>query len=88
MRDIIISLQKSDTWKIHLTIVINFISSKDIYKEREMHSNSDNIEFMLYNNENEFVNELFESLLSRHQVGLETSMRGSDFIFDSWWFIY
>ena len=40
-----------------------------------MHSKSDNIEFMPYDNANKFVNELFESLLSRYQIGLETSMR-------------
>ena len=28
MRSIIINLQNSDTWKIRLTIAINFISSK------------------------------------------------------------
>ena len=48
-----------------------------------MHSKSDNIEFMPYDNSNEVVNELFETLLSRYQIGLETLMRGSDFIFDS-----
>ena len=48
-----------------------------------MHSKTDNIEFMSYDNANEVINELFESPLSRYQVGLETSMRGSDFIFDS-----
>ena len=47
-----------------------------------MHSQSDNIEFMSYDNANEVDNELFEPLLSRYQIGLETSMRGSDFIFD------
>ena len=44
----IINLQKSDTWKIQLTIAINFVSSKDVDKERVMHSESDNIEFMSY----------------------------------------
>ena len=48
-----------------------------------MHSKSNSIEFMLYDNANEVVNEVFESLLSRYQIGLETSMRGGDFIFDS-----
>ena len=47
-----------------------------------MHSKSNNIEFMLYDNATEVVNEHFEWLLSRYQIGLETSMRGSDFIFD------
>ena len=47
-----------------------------------MHSKSDNIEVMTYDNINESIKEIFESLLSRYQIGLETLMRGSDFIFD------
>ena len=38
---------------------------------------------MSYDNANEVVNELSESLLYRQQIVLETSMRGSGFIFDS-----
>ena len=37
-----------------------------------MHSKSNNIEFMPYDNANEVVNELFNSLLSRYQISLET----------------
>ena len=40
-----------------------------------MHSKSNNKEFMSYDNAYEVVNELFELLLSRHQIGLETSMK-------------
>ena len=76
LRDIINNLQKSDTWKIQLTIAINFISSKDVDEEHVRHSKSDNVEFMLYNDVNEVFNELFESLLSRYKIALETSMRG------------
>ena len=65
MKDIIIDLQKSDTWKIQLTIAINFISSKDVDEDRVMLSKRDNIEFVSFDNVNEVVNELFESLLSR-----------------------
>ena len=83
MRDIIIDLQSSDTWKIHLIIAINFISSKDTEEERVMHSTSVNIKFTPYNNENEVVNELFDLLRLKYQDNLNTSMRGSDFIFDS-----
>ena len=43
---------------------------------------------MSYDNANEIVNELFESLLSRYQICLETSMRGCDFIFDSVQLLY
>ena len=83
MRDIIIDLQSSDTWKIHLIIAINFISSKDTEEERVMHSTSVNIKLTPYNNENEVVNELFDLLRLKYQDNLNTSMRGSDFIFDS-----
>ena len=30
----------------------------------------------------EVIKEIFESFLNRYQIGLETSIRGSDFIFD------
>ena len=38
---------------------------------------------MPFDNSNEDFDELFASFLSRHQIGLETSIRGSNFIFDS-----
>ena len=38
LKDIINDLRKSDTWKIQLTIAINFVSSKDNDEERVMHS--------------------------------------------------
>ena len=68
---------------MQLTIETNFITSKDPEEERVVHSSSDNIKFTPYNDANEVVDELFESLRSRYQGNLETSMRGSDFIFDS-----
>ena len=48
-----------------------------------MLSKSDNINFTLYNNAHKVVDGLFESLFSRYQDNLETSVRGSGFIFDS-----
>ena len=47
-----------------------------------MHSKSDNIAIMINDKEEKVTEELFESLLNRYQIGLETSVRGSDFIFD------
>ena len=47
-----------------------------------MHSKRDNIEIMSRDKANEFIEELFEPLLNRYQIGLETSVRGSNFIFD------
>ena len=74
MKDIIIDLQESDTWKIQLTIAVNFISSKDAEEERVMHAKSDK-EFMTYDNANDTVDELFKTLLSRYQGNLETLIR-------------
>ena len=60
MKDIVIHLQSSDTWKVQLTIAINFIASKDTEEEHVMYSRSENVIFTPYNDENEVVNELFE----------------------------
>ena len=48
-----------------------------------MLTNSGNTEFTTYDNANDVVDERSESLLSRYQIDLETSVRGSDFISDS-----
>ena len=47
-----------------------------------MHSRSGNIEMMINDEEDENTEEPFHSLLSMYQIGLVTSMQGSDFIFD------
>ena len=71
MIHVILNLQKFDTWKMQLTIVINCISSKDVEEEHVMHSKSDSIEFVHYDNANEVVDELFESLLSKYKIALK-----------------
>ena len=48
-----------------------------------MHSKNDNIEIMMGSETDEIIEELFESLLQRYHEGLEESMKGSEFIFDS-----
>ena len=53
-----------------------------------MYSSSDNIKFTSYSEVNDFIKKLFKSHRSKHQGGLETSMKGSDFIFDSVQLIY
>ena len=83
LRNMIIDLQNSDTWKIQLTIAINFVSPKDVKERRAMHSSSDNIKCTAYKDPNEVVDERVGSLWSRYQRNLGTPMRGSDFVFDS-----
>ena len=74
--------KKKNTQKIKLTIAFNFISSKNIDNKRLIYSTSDNIEIMSYDKADEVIEEFSESILCRYQIGLETSMKGSDFIFD------
>ena len=63
-------------------VAINFVSSKDNDEEYVMHLKNDNTEIMINDKANEVIEKLFESLLNQYKIGLETSMRGSDFFFD------
>ena len=47
LEDIKSNLKKSDTWRIQLTIAINFASSKDNDQEYVMHLKSNNIKIMI-----------------------------------------
>ena len=46
LKDIINDLKISDTWKIQLTIAVNFVSSKDTEEEHAIHSKRGKIEIM------------------------------------------
>ena len=70
-------------WEIQLTMSINFISSKDSYETCNMHTKSNNIEILIGSETDGINEELFESLLQKHQQGLEESVKGSEFIFGS-----
>ena len=58
------------------------MSSNGNDEECVMHSKCDNLEFMIYDNAGEVIEDLFESLLNIYQIRLETSMRACNFIFD------
>ena len=83
MKNIIIDLQSSDTFKIQLRIAINIISSRNTAEERVMHAANYNIKFTPYNDANNLLDKLFESLCSIYQENLEISMERGDFVFDS-----
>ena len=70
-------------WKTQLTMAISFISSKDSDETCTMGAKSNNVEIMMGNETDETIKELFKSILQRYQEGLEESMRGSEFMFDS-----
>ena len=82
LKDELNDIKKSDTLKIQLAIAVNFISSKDIDEEDVIHAKSDNKEIKMNDKADKVIQKLFKTLLNRYQNNLETSTRGSDFIFD------
>ena len=80
LRDMIDNHKTHSEWKIQLIMRINFISSLDKYEFRVVHTKSDNIEIMNGIETNDTINELFKSFLRRYQEGLESKMKGSEFI--------
>ena len=68
---------------IQLAIAINFISSKHSEEERVMHASSDNLKFTTDSDANDVIEKPFKSLFLKYRDNLETSMKGSDFTFDS-----
>ena len=62
---------------------IDFISSKDSDETRNIHTKSNNIEVMVGSETDKIIEKLFKSLLRRYQEGLEKSMKGGEFSFDS-----
>ena len=75
--------ETSRKWKIQLTMAINIISSKDSDETPTMHIKSNNVEIIIGNETDEIIEDLFESFLQKYQEGLEESMRGSKFVYDS-----
>ena len=67
-------------WKIQLTMLINFISSKDFYETRNMYIKSDNTDITMGSEKNDIIEELRESLLRNCHNNLEESVRESKFI--------
>ena len=77
------SEETSGKWKIQLTMATNLISSKDSDETRTMHTKSNNVEIMIGSETDKIIKELFEPFLQKYQKGLEESMRGSEFAYDS-----
>ena len=69
--------------KIQLRMAINFIFSKDSDETCTMHTKSNNIEIMMGSETDEIIEDLAEFSLQNYQEGLEESMIGSEFVYDS-----
>ena len=83
LRDMIDNHKALGEWKIQLIMQIIFVSSLDDNEIHIMHTKSDNIETMSGTETNDVTNELLKSLLRRYQEGVETKMKGSNFVFES-----
>ena len=68
--------------KPYLKDIINDLKKSLILIKFNLHSKRDNIEIMMIDKADDVIEELFQSLLCRYQIGLETSMKGSEFVFD------
>ena len=90
LRELINDYKRKGEWKIQSTAQINFISLRPGSDEtRVMHTRSVNDEeFMNGSDMDDFIKELFKSLLQRYQENLQEKMRGSDFAFDGVNFLY
>ena len=74
---------------MQLTIEVNFISLKPGADEtRIMYTRSDNIEIMFGDNNDDIIEQIFESLFTKYEENLQNKMSRSEFEFDSVNFLY
>ena len=62
LSDTILNHKNEKEWKIQLSVVINFISSKDSDEIHTIYTKSDDIEIMLGSETDETIKKLLESL--------------------------
>ena len=89
LRELLEEYKQKGEWKVQLTIEVNFISLKPGSDEtRIMYTRSDNIEIMFGDDNDDIIEQLFESLLKKYEENLQNKMRGSEFKFDGINFLY
>ena len=89
LRELLEEYKQKGEWKVQLTIEVNFISLKPGSDEtRIMYTRSDNIEIMFGDDNDDIIEQLFESLLKKYEQNLQNKMRGSEFEFDGVNFLY
>ena len=74
---------------MQLTIEVNFISLKPGSDEtRIMNTRSDNVEIKFDDDNDDIIEQLFESLLQKYEENLQNKMTGSEFELDGVNFLY
>ena len=66
LKEIINDINKSDTWKIQLTVTVNYIFSTGNNEGRVTQSKSDNIKIMINYKTDEGIEELFDWLIKKY----------------------
>ena len=89
LRELIEEYKLKGEWKVQLTIEVNFISLKPGSDgTRIMYTRSDNIEIIFGDDNDDIIEQRFESLLKKYEENLQNKMRGSEFEFDGVNFLY
>ena len=77
LRELIEEYELKGEWKAQLTIEVNFISLKP--GSRILYTRSHNLEIMFGNDNDDIIEQLFESLLQKYDENLQNKMRESEF---------
>ena len=89
LRELLEEYQQKGEWKVQLTIEVNLISLEPGSDEtRIMYTRSHNIEIMFRDDNDDIIEQLFESLLQKYEEKLQNKMRGSEFEFGGVNFLY
>ena len=77
LRELFEEYKQKGEWKVQLTIEVNFISLKPGSDQtRIMYTRSGNIEIMFGDDDDDIIEQLFESLLKKYEEILHNKMRG------------
>ena len=72
LRELLEECKQKGEWKVPLTIEVNFISLKPGSDEtRIMYTRSNNIEIMFGDDNDDIIEQLFESLLQKYEENLQ-----------------
>ena len=83
LKELIEEYKQKGEWKVQLTIEFNFISLKPGSDETGiMYTKSDNIEIIFRDDNDDIIEQLFESLLQKYKENLQNKMKGSEFEFE------
>ena len=89
LKELIEEYKLKGEWKVQLTTEVKFISLKPGSDEtRIMYERSDNVEIMFGDDNDDIIEQLFESLLQKYEENLQNKMRRSEFEFDGVKFLY